>query len=158
MTPRPTATSPLPTARLFVPAADRIVVQCMTSDAKVVTQRRPARLASLPGTEKKTLVLVLSINVAMFVIELTAGWIAESMGLIADSLDMFADAGVYAAALLVVGRSTRRFRGRPAREGRQRAGLPGVLRGTGRRAPRRELGRGLPHPGLQPLLVPGHGA
>jgi Co/Zn/Cd efflux system component len=44
----------------------------------------------------------------MFVVELGAGWIAESMGLIADSLDMLADAGVYTAALLAVGSTTRR--------------------------------------------------
>jgi Co/Zn/Cd efflux system component len=53
--------------------------------------------------ERRTLTLVLSINLAMFVVELVAGWMAESMGLIADSLDMLADAGVYGAALLAVG-------------------------------------------------------
>lgn len=44
----------------------------------------------------------------MFVVELGAGWIAESMGLMADSLDMLADAGVYTAALLAVASTTRR--------------------------------------------------
>lgn len=53
--------------------------------------------------ERRTLTLVLCINLAMFVVELVAGWMAESMGLIADSLDMLADAGVYGAALLAVG-------------------------------------------------------
>ena len=35
--------------------------------------------------------ILLSINAAMFVAEITAGVIAESTGLIADSLDMLAD-------------------------------------------------------------------
>ena len=58
--------------------------------------------------ERKTLVMLLAINGAMFVIELVVGWIAQSMGLIADSLDMLADAGVYTAALWAVGSTTRR--------------------------------------------------
>jgi Co/Zn/Cd efflux system component len=58
--------------------------------------------------EKRTLAVVLGINLAMFVVELVAGWIAESMGLIADSLDMLADAGVYGAAWLAVGSNTGR--------------------------------------------------
>lgn len=42
----------------------------------------------------------------MFLIEFIAGIIAESTGLIADSLDMFADASVYGIALYAVGRSS----------------------------------------------------
>ena len=37
--------------------------------------------------------------------EATAGWIADSTGLMADSLDMLADASVYGIALYAVGRS-----------------------------------------------------
>ncbi len=48
---------------------------------------------------------LLAINALMFVVELTCGWLAQSTGLIADSLDMFADAAVYGVALLAVGRS-----------------------------------------------------
>lgn len=58
--------------------------------------------------ERRTLRLLLAINAAMFVVELAAGWLAESMGLIADSLDMLADAGVYGAALLAAGGTARR--------------------------------------------------
>jgi Co/Zn/Cd efflux system component len=54
--------------------------------------------------EGRTLRLLLAINAAMFVTELVAGWLAQSAGLIADSLDMLADACVYAVALLAVGR------------------------------------------------------
>jgi cation diffusion facilitator family transporter len=58
--------------------------------------------------ERRTLVLLFAINASMFLVELLAGLMAESTGLLADSLDMFADAGVYGAALLVVGSSRRR--------------------------------------------------
>lgn len=54
-------------------------------------------------TEKKILRWVLGINLTFFVVEMTAGWIANSMGLIADSLDMLADASVYGLSLFVVG-------------------------------------------------------
>ena len=50
---------------------------------------------------------LLAINGIMFVIEIPIGWWAQSTGLIADSLDMFADAAVYGVALYAVGRSTR---------------------------------------------------
>lgn len=50
---------------------------------------------------------LLAINGIMFVVELTVGWLAQSTGLIADSLDMFADAAVYGVALYAVGRSLR---------------------------------------------------
>jgi Co/Zn/Cd efflux system component len=54
--------------------------------------------------EARTLWLVLAINAVMFVVELTAGWLAESTGLLADSLDMLADAAVYGLSLYAVGR------------------------------------------------------
>jgi cation diffusion facilitator family transporter len=53
-------------------------------------------------TETKTLKWLLVINAGMFVIEFALGWIAESTGLIADSLDMFADAAVYSLSLFAV--------------------------------------------------------
>ena len=56
-------------------------------------------------TEARTLWVLLSINAVMFVVELAAGWLAESTGLIADSLDMLADATVYGVALYAVGRA-----------------------------------------------------
>lgn len=58
--------------------------------------------------EKNILKWVLGINAAFFVIEMTGGWIANSMGLIADSLDMLADASVYGLSLLVVGAAAAR--------------------------------------------------
>jgi Co/Zn/Cd efflux system component len=49
--------------------------------------------------------MLLAINGIMFFIELALGLFAESTGLIADSLDMFADAAVYGLALYAVGRA-----------------------------------------------------
>lgn len=58
--------------------------------------------------EKKVLIIVLIINALFFVIEMTFGWISKSMGLIADSLDMFADASVYGLSLYAVGKAVSR--------------------------------------------------
>lgn len=60
---------------------------------------------SSEADEARVLKILLGINLIMFVIELTIGWAAESTGLIADSLDMFADAGVYGLSLYAVGRA-----------------------------------------------------
>ena len=53
--------------------------------------------------QKKLLWTVLLINFAFFLIEIVYGWISGSMGLVADSLDMLADAFVYGISLLAVG-------------------------------------------------------
>jgi len=55
--------------------------------------------------ERRTLWALLTINGAMFIVEVILGWWAESTALIADSLDMFADASVYGVALYAVARS-----------------------------------------------------
>ena len=55
--------------------------------------------------ERRTLRVLLAVNATMFVVELWAAWLARSSGLLADSLDMFADAAVYGLALYAVGRS-----------------------------------------------------
>ena len=54
--------------------------------------------------ERKTLIVLSAINAVMFLAEITLGWLAESAGLIADSLDMLADAGVYGLSLYAVGK------------------------------------------------------
>lgn len=55
--------------------------------------------------QRQVLVQLLLINGAMFVAEIIAGIIGDSTALIADSLDMLADATVYAVGLYAVGRS-----------------------------------------------------
>lgn len=55
--------------------------------------------------ESKILKLLLGINASMFLIEIIIGWLSESAGLIADSLDMFADAAVYGLSLYAVGKA-----------------------------------------------------
>ncbi len=57
------------------------------------------------GEQKTVLYWLLSINAVMFILELGVGWFAQSTGLIADSLDMLADAIVYGIALYAVGRA-----------------------------------------------------
>ncbi len=55
--------------------------------------------------EGKVLKILLSINAFMFMAEITLGILSESTALIADSLDMLADATVYGIALYAVGKS-----------------------------------------------------
>ena len=55
--------------------------------------------------ERRVLIALLAINGVMFVAEFLFGWIGQSTGLIADSLDMLADALVYATSLYAVGRA-----------------------------------------------------
>lgn len=56
---------------------------------------------------RRVLIIVLAINSAMFVLEFTAGIIAHSAALMADSMDMLADALVYAVSLYALDRSAR---------------------------------------------------
>lgn len=71
-------------------------------DAHVVSERADT------GRERRALSLALIINAGFFVGELTAGIVSRSMGLIADALDMGADASVYALSLAAVGTTTAR--------------------------------------------------
>ena len=54
-----------------------------------------------------TLKWVLAINLLMFLVEITAGILASSTALLADSLDMLGDSIVYGFSLYVVARSVR---------------------------------------------------
>lgn len=61
-----------------------------------------------PQREAGPLIAALCINAALFLGESVAGLLAYSLGLVADSLDMLADALVYAMALAAVGGSVSR--------------------------------------------------
>lgn len=54
--------------------------------------------------QRRVLTFALAMNAIMFVIGLVAGLISQSSGLIADSLDMFADAVAYGIALAAFNR------------------------------------------------------
>ncbi len=60
------------------------------------------------GPERPALWFALAVNAAFFVGELTFGLLSGSMGLVADSLDMGADAAVYAVSLVAVGATAAR--------------------------------------------------
>lgn len=68
--------------------------------------------ASTPE-QRSVLRTVLALNAAMFVLEGSAGWWAQSSGLISDALDMGADASVYAMSLFALGRNSA-WKGRAA--------------------------------------------
>jgi len=74
----------------------------LASSEAAAASSTPAAAADDRG-EASTLKLLLAINAAMFVFELLLGLVAQSTGLIADSLDMFADAAVYSLGLAAVG-------------------------------------------------------
>jgi len=56
-------------------------------------------------SERRILIIVLILNGGMFFVEFGAGLMSNSTALIADSLDMLADAFVYAIGLYALGRS-----------------------------------------------------
>lgn len=55
--------------------------------------------------ESKVLIVLLIINAFMFFAEIILGFLSQSTALIADSLDMLADAAIYGIALYAVGKS-----------------------------------------------------
>ena len=54
---------------------------------------------------KRILWIVIAINFTMFLIEISAGWSAQSQALKADALDFLADSATYAISLYVIGKS-----------------------------------------------------
>jgi cation diffusion facilitator family transporter len=67
---------------------------------------KACEIDALRERQSSTLKIVLGINAVMFVVELTAGLLGNSISLVADSLDMLGDAMVYGFSLYVVARST----------------------------------------------------
>ena len=54
-------------------------------------------------SQRRVLYRVLLVNAVFFALEMAIGLLSRSMGLVADSLDMLADATVYGMSLMVVG-------------------------------------------------------
>ena len=87
-------------------------VEDSSVEAKLISLNLGAKLISTveAGTDKvnddenqrKILWIVLAINFGFFLLELIYGIIAKSVGLLGDSIDMFADALVYGLSLLAV--------------------------------------------------------
>lgn len=77
----------------------------LESTPVLVPENPASTAASDDASEARTLRILLAINAVMFCVELALGLLAQSTGLIADSLDMFADAAVYGLALYAVGRA-----------------------------------------------------
>ena len=65
---------------------------CEVPEVKTAQERRVLRIAFV-------------LNATMAVIGGLAGWIGQSTGLLADALDMLADAAAYSIALLAIGRT-----------------------------------------------------
>ncbi len=82
--------------------------QLNLNDSLVETVETEDPLPNRETDERSILWWVLGINFGFFLIEMTYGWLASSMGLIADSLDMLADAIVYGLSLLAVGAAVSR--------------------------------------------------
>lgn len=81
-----------------------IALETLNFGAKLMN----TEISDLPTTtdykgESRLLWQVLAINFLFFVLEIIAGFISNSMGLVADSLDMLADSLVYGLALFAVG-------------------------------------------------------
>ena len=55
--------------------------------------------------QRKTLKIALGLNATMFVVEVTAGWLGNSMGLVAEGLDNLTDAAAYGVAMAAIGGS-----------------------------------------------------
>ena len=70
-------------------------------------QDKGCALEALRERQGSILRIVLAINILLFIIELTAGYLASSLSLMADSLDSLGDALVYGFSLYVLFRSER---------------------------------------------------
>ncbi len=68
---------------------------------------KACEIEAIQDRQSSILKIVLAINAVMFFIELTAGLLAGSVSLIADSLDMLGDALVYGFSIYVVARGAR---------------------------------------------------
>ena len=68
-------------------------------------ENKSCEITALRQSHSRVLWAVLAINAAMFIVEGVAGWHAGSTSLLADALDMFGDALVYAFSLLVLAKS-----------------------------------------------------
>ena len=72
---------------------------------KSCCEAKASALERLRLKQGRVLKIVLAVNAAMFLIEVSFGILSKSTALLADSLDMFGDATVYAFSLYVLNKS-----------------------------------------------------
>lgn len=89
------------TEKLTTLGLGAVLVKTQAADPETIQAAESSAISN--AEESGTLGILLAINAFMFVVELSAGLVAQSAGLIADSLDMLADAAVYGLALYAVG-------------------------------------------------------
>lgn len=87
---------------------EKAILELNLGGRRISTQNIEEQEFQKDESQKKVLLAVLGINFAFFLIEIIAGWLAGSMGLVADSLDMLADSFVYGISLMAVGSSLTR--------------------------------------------------
>lgn len=82
-----------------------VVLESLKLDTRVVATEDAGIMdgAEDHHMQKRVLRQVLFINFFFFILEIISGFLAGSMGLVADSLDMFADSIVYGLSLYAVG-------------------------------------------------------
>lgn len=85
------------------PIEKKIVELNLNSTLMTTQQTEDLPVQDSAVLESKVLWMVLLINFGFFLIEMVSGLFSESMGLVADSLDMLADAFVYGLSLFAVG-------------------------------------------------------
>ena len=68
---------------------------------------KACEIDALRSRQSSILKIMLGINAAMFIVELVAGLLGNSVSLVADSLDMLGDALVYGFSIYVVARGAR---------------------------------------------------
>ena len=94
------------------PSTVDVILKPLNLGSEQIGTAEASELDEVPGPsseqEARTLKIVLAINASMFVGEATGAILADSSALLADSLDMFADAAVYGIALFGVHRARAR--------------------------------------------------
>lgn len=81
---------------------EKLILELKLGGIKLSTEQTDQIDHVAETSQRKILWMVLAINFAFFLVEMTTGWISKSMGLVADSLDMLADAFVYGISLFAV--------------------------------------------------------
>lgn len=87
-----------------VESIDQAVSELNFNSTLISTEQSELQISnSNHKNEKQLLWTVLLINFSLFVLEIITGFFSGSMGLVADSLDMLADAIVYSLSIYAVG-------------------------------------------------------